>query len=317
MAAWARTPFTCASTARCRRRARRTRAAAARRPSACTGSTPRRDSACERDARLALPALDRPPRRRQAGARKHAGRVSARCRPSATAPSNATSSSAPTACPSCCTTPRWNAPPTASGIAGEQDWSELSRIDAGGWHSAALRRRAAADAWQRLPRYCAANRFALNIEIKPTPGTRRTPARGGRRGWRSCGTATRAHAAAQLVPPRGAAGGTAQAAPRLRACAAARQPPARLAGHGTAAGLRGAWSRTTELMDRAAARMRCMAPACARWSIPSTKPPAGADLDRHGYRRHRSPMPSTALRRTPCPAETRLSGLHPNCGSRR
>ncbi|WP_349742851.1 glycerophosphodiester phosphodiesterase [Roseateles cavernae] len=55
------------------------------------------------------------------------------------------------------------------GVAGERPWAELSRIDAGAWHSRAY-------AGEPLPsldtlaRYVIANRFALNIEIKPTPG---------------------------------------------------------------------------------------------------------------------------------------------------
>jgi len=56
-----------------------------------------------------------------------------------------------------------------SGTAGDRTWSELSRLDAGGWHSRAF-------AGEPLPsleaiaRYVQHNRFALNIEIKPTPG---------------------------------------------------------------------------------------------------------------------------------------------------
>jgi glycerophosphoryl diester phosphodiesterase len=55
------------------------------------------------------------------------------------------------------------------GTAGDFDWARLSRIDAGGWHSRAF-------AGEPLPsldavaRYVLRNGFALNIEIKPTPG---------------------------------------------------------------------------------------------------------------------------------------------------
>ena len=55
------------------------------------------------------------------------------------------------------------------GVAGQRPWSELSRIDAGAWHSRAY-------AGEPLPsldgiaRYVQRNGFALNIEIKPTPG---------------------------------------------------------------------------------------------------------------------------------------------------
>ena len=55
------------------------------------------------------------------------------------------------------------------GIAGAQGWAELSRLDAGSWHSSAF-------ANEPLPtlaviaRYCLGNNYFLNIEIKPTPG---------------------------------------------------------------------------------------------------------------------------------------------------
>ena len=58
----------------------------------------------------------------------------------------------------------------ARGVAGASSWSELSRCDAGAWHSPAY-------AGEPLPsletiaRYMLPNGFALNIEIKPTPGT--------------------------------------------------------------------------------------------------------------------------------------------------
>lgn len=56
------------------------------------------------------------------------------------------------------------------GTAGDRPWAELSRLDAGGWHSRAY-------AGEPLPsldaiaRYVQRNGFALNIEIKPTPGS--------------------------------------------------------------------------------------------------------------------------------------------------
>ncbi len=54
------------------------------------------------------------------------------------------------------------------GVAGERPWNELSRVDAGGWHSRAF-------AGEPLPclesiaRYVLRNGFALDLEIKPTP----------------------------------------------------------------------------------------------------------------------------------------------------
>ena len=56
------------------------------------------------------------------------------------------------------------------GVGGERTWSELSRLDAGGWHSRAY-------AGEPLPSldniaaFCRRNGHQLNIEIKPTPGT--------------------------------------------------------------------------------------------------------------------------------------------------
>jgi len=63
-------------------------------------------------------------------------------------------------------------PVDASAIGGEHVWSALSQLDAGGWHSRAY-------AGEPLPtldnaaRFCLANGYALNIEIKPTPGIER------------------------------------------------------------------------------------------------------------------------------------------------
>jgi glycerophosphoryl diester phosphodiesterase len=60
----------------------------------------------------------------------------------------------------------------AKGVAGEKAWSELSRVDAGSWHSRT-------HAGEPLPTldniaaFCHASGHALNIEIKPTPGTER------------------------------------------------------------------------------------------------------------------------------------------------
>lgn len=57
----------------------------------------------------------------------------------------------------------------ATGNAGEREWSDLSRLDAGAWHSRAF-------AGEPLPtlegisRFCRTNGLFLNIEIKPSPG---------------------------------------------------------------------------------------------------------------------------------------------------
>lgn len=58
---------------------------------------------------------------------------------------------------------------SGDGNAGDLGWGELSRLDAGGWHSRAF-------AGEPLPslaaiaRYCIRSGFALDLEIKPTPG---------------------------------------------------------------------------------------------------------------------------------------------------
>ena len=62
--------------------------------------------------------------------------------------------------------------PDASTTGCDHAWAELSQLDAGSWHSRAF-------AGEPLPtlenaaRFCRANGYALNIEIKPTPGTER------------------------------------------------------------------------------------------------------------------------------------------------
>ena len=57
------------------------------------------------------------------------------------------------------------------GVAGERSWAELSRLDAGSWHSSGIRRRADRRASKRSPRSAPRNGHALDIEIKPSPGT--------------------------------------------------------------------------------------------------------------------------------------------------
>lgn len=57
-----------------------------------------------------------------------------------------------------------------TGTGGDQPWSALAQLDAGGWHS----RRYAGEplpTLQALARWCIANGHFFNIEIKPTPGT--------------------------------------------------------------------------------------------------------------------------------------------------
>jgi glycerophosphoryl diester phosphodiesterase len=62
--------------------------------------------------------------------------------------------------------------PAASAVGGDHPWSELAHLDAGSWHSRG-------HAGEPLPtlenvsRFCLANGYLLNIEIKPTPGVER------------------------------------------------------------------------------------------------------------------------------------------------
>ncbi|RYX90896.1 MAG: glycerophosphodiester phosphodiesterase [Comamonadaceae bacterium] len=55
------------------------------------------------------------------------------------------------------------------GVAGDQPWSALSKLDAGSWHSAAFAGEPLAS-FETIAKYCLDNGYFLNIEIKPTPG---------------------------------------------------------------------------------------------------------------------------------------------------
>lgn len=55
------------------------------------------------------------------------------------------------------------------GTAGDHTWDQLGWLDAGSWHS----RMYAGEpmpAFENIARWCLANKYMLNIEIKPTPG---------------------------------------------------------------------------------------------------------------------------------------------------
>lgn len=58
------------------------------------------------------------------------------------------------------------------GAAGDLRWKELSQLDAGSWHSAAYAGEPL-PTLQAIARYAQANGHALNLEIKPSPGTER------------------------------------------------------------------------------------------------------------------------------------------------
>jgi glycerophosphoryl diester phosphodiesterase len=57
----------------------------------------------------------------------------------------------------------------AQGVASARPWSELARLDAGTWHSRAFASEPM-PSLSSVAAYCIGNGFALNIEIKPTPG---------------------------------------------------------------------------------------------------------------------------------------------------
>ena len=59
------------------------------------------------------------------------------------------------------------------GLGGDQPWDQLARLDAGSWHSRAYVGEPL-PTFENVARYCLANRFLLNVEIKPTPGHERT-----------------------------------------------------------------------------------------------------------------------------------------------
>ena len=58
---------------------------------------------------------------------------------------------------------------SGQGTASLLKWSDLSRLDAGAWHSRAFAGEPL-PGLDRIAAYCIANGLALNIEIKPTPG---------------------------------------------------------------------------------------------------------------------------------------------------
>ncbi len=80
------------------------------------------------------------------------------------------------------TTPAW-------GVAGERPWAELSRVDAGGWHSRSFAGEPI-PSLEAVAAFVRRNGYALNIEIKPTHGleveTGRIVAREVERLWRGC-----------------------------------------------------------------------------------------------------------------------------------
>ena len=59
---------------------------------------------------------------------------------------------------------------TGTGLAGEQLWSDLSRLDAGSWHGPPYAGEPITSL-DAVARFVLGNGYLLNIELKPTPGT--------------------------------------------------------------------------------------------------------------------------------------------------
>lgn len=59
---------------------------------------------------------------------------------------------------------------SGQGLAGAQRWSDLSRLDAGSWHSPAYAGEPIASL-DAVARFVLANGYFVNLELKPTPGT--------------------------------------------------------------------------------------------------------------------------------------------------
>ncbi len=58
---------------------------------------------------------------------------------------------------------------SGTGTGGDQHWATLAQLDAGSWHSRAFAGEPLASL-ANAARFCIANGYLLNIEIKPTPG---------------------------------------------------------------------------------------------------------------------------------------------------
>jgi glycerophosphoryl diester phosphodiesterase len=65
---------------------------------------------------------------------------------------------------------------SGDGPAAALTWSELSRLDAGGWHGRTFAGEPAASL-AGVARFCLRNAFALDLEIKPSPGAERETGR--------------------------------------------------------------------------------------------------------------------------------------------
>jgi hypothetical protein len=232
----------------------------------CTGSTPRPASGWSRCPTAMPPgpaALDRPPRRRQAGAREHAGRLPPRRRPRLPG-LRVRREAAPTACPSCCTTPRWNAPPrprhgrrAALVRAVARRRRQLAQPRHAG-EPLPTSRPSRASAWQRP---CAEHRDQAHARAGERTG------RGRGAGRAAAGPGQAGAAAAQFVPAEALEGARGRRAlPRALLV----DSLAGLVRTWPGPGLRGGGGQPHADGRRIAWSSGCTPPACARWPTPST-----------------------------------------------
>ena len=193
---------------------------------------------------LALSALGRAPRRRQAGAREHARRVSPRRRATAIAPSNATSSSSADGVPFLLHDATLQRTTNGHGRAGDLAWSELSRLDAGTWHSRAYAGEPPATL-DGVAAFCLAQRLRAQHRDQADARARGRDRAGGRRaGGAPLAPAPRCRrCSARSSRPRSPRAQA--AAPDLPRAPAARQPARRLARRSAGARLRRRRHRST------------------------------------------------------------------------
>ena len=261
----------------------------------CTGSTPRPRRASAPDRRGATRAMTRRPGPTRAGSRTAAPASSrprtrsppfASARRTAIARSSATSSSSADGVPFLLHDATLERTTTGRGPAAALSWGELSRLDAGGWHSRALRRRAAAELRRRSRATACATASRSTSRSSPRRARERETGRVvAAMAARALGR-RRDAAAADVVPAdcarRRARRGAARCRARLLLDTLAR--PAGSTRRGARLRRRGhePCARSTRRCSR-----RCTPPACARLVYTVNDPAEARRLDRARHRRHR------------------------------
>ena len=141
--------------------------------------------------RLALPLLDRAPRRRQARAREHAGGVPRRRGARLSHVRVRRQAVGRRRRPSCCTTATLERTTSGLGTAGERPWAALSQLDAGSWHGARHAGEAMPDAGGHRALRAGQRPARSTSRSSRRPASRRAPASWSRAPPRSCGRAAR------------------------------------------------------------------------------------------------------------------------------